>query len=105
MSGTASDQGRDGGADHQGVNQMTVQPELSDEMPEALLDERAAAKLLGVSPRVLWGLADAGTIPFIRIGPRLKRYDPRDLRNFIDRSRHINRPVRDNAAGHDVTGR
>jgi hypothetical protein len=54
---------------------------------------------------VLWGLADAGTIPFIRIGPRLKRYDPRDLQDFIDRSRRINRPVRDNAAEHDATGR
>lgn len=84
---------------------MTVQPELSNDLPETLLDERAAAKILGVSPRVLWGLADAGTIPFIRIGPRLKRYDPRDLQDFIDRSRRINRPVRDNAAEHDATGR
>jgi hypothetical protein len=84
---------------------MTVQPELSNDVPETLLDERAAAKILGVSPRVLWGLADAGTIPFIRIGPRLKRYDPRDLQDFIDRSRRINRPVRDNAAEHDATGR
>lgn len=84
---------------------MTVQPKLSNEMPETLLDERAAAKILGVSPRVLWGLADAGTIPFIRIGPRLKRYDPRDLQEFIDRSRRINRPVRDNANAQDVTGR
>ncbi len=71
----------------------------------SLITERAAAKLLGVSPRVLWGLADAGTIPFIRIGPRLKRYDPRDLQDFIERSRHINRPVRDNAAEHEATGR
>ena len=84
---------------------MTVQSELSKEMPEPLLDERAAAKILGVSPRVLWGLADAGTIPFIRIGPRLKRYDPRDLQDFIDRSCHINRSVCDNADNQDVTGR
>ena len=84
---------------------MTVQSELSKEMPEPLLDERAAAKILGVSPRVLWGLADAGTIPFIRIGPRLKRYDPRDLQDLIDRSRHINRSVCDNADNQDVTGR
>ncbi len=79
---------------------MTVPPEFSNEMPETLLDERAAAKVLGVSPRVLWGLADAGTIPFIRIGPRLKRYDPRDLQDFIDRSRRINRPVCDTADEH-----
>jgi predicted DNA-binding transcriptional regulator AlpA len=70
-----------------------------------LLDERTAAKFLGVSPRVLWGLADAGSIPFIRIGPRLKRYDPRDLQEFIDRNRRINRPACDRAASQDVAGR
>jgi hypothetical protein len=63
---------------------------------ESLLDERAAAKFLGVSPRVLWGLADAGSIAFIRIGPRLKRYSMKDLQEFIDRNRRINRPVCDN---------
>lgn len=84
---------------------MAVAPEFSNEMPETLLDERAAAKILGVSPRVLWGLADAGTIPFIRIGPRLKRYDPRDLQDFIDRSRRTTRPVCDNADEHTTTGR
>jgi hypothetical protein len=35
----------------------------------------------------MWGLADSGAIPFIRIGPRLKRYDPRDLADFIERNR------------------
>lgn len=79
--------------------------EESAAMSPALLDERAAAKFLSISPRVLWGLADAGTIPFIRIGPRLKRYDPRDLQDFIDRSRRINRPVCDNADAQDATGR
>ncbi|MEI6257372.1 MAG: helix-turn-helix domain-containing protein [Planctomycetota bacterium] len=52
-----------------------------------LLDERAAARRLGISPRAMWGLADSGAIPFIRIGPRLKRYDPRDLASFIERNR------------------
>jgi hypothetical protein len=52
-----------------------------------LLDERAAARRLGISPRAMWGLADSGAIPFIRIGPRLKRYDPRDLADFIERNR------------------
>jgi hypothetical protein len=59
-----------------------------------LLDERAAAKFLAVSPRVLWGLADSGVVPFIRIGPRLKRYDLRDLEEFIGRSRRTNHPER-----------
>lgn len=70
------------------------------ERHDSLLDERAAAKYLGISPRVLWGLADKGSIPFIRIGPRLKRYDPRDLEEFISRSRRINQPTCDNAAAH-----
>jgi len=65
---------------------MIVQP-LMNELPDPLLDERAAAKILGISPRAMWGLADSGAIPFIRIGPRLKRYDPRDLEDFIERSR------------------
>ena len=72
---------------------------------ETLLDERAAAKVLAVSPRVLWGLADAGEIPYIRIGPRLKRYHRDDLQEFIDRNRHINRRTCDNAATEDVAGR
>jgi hypothetical protein len=72
--------------------------ELNDAIPpEALLDERAAAKVLGISPRVLWGLADAGEIPFIKIGPRLKRYDPQDLRDFIERSRRTNQPTGETA--------
>lgn len=82
---------------------MTPQ-QMTNEVPEALLDERTAAKFLGISPRVLWGLADAGTIPFIRIGPRLKRYDPRDLREFIERSRRINQPVCDNSATQTTAG-
>lgn len=74
--------------------------QVPNENSDALLDERAAAKYLGISPRVLWGLADKGSIPFIRIGPRLKRYDPRDLQEFISRSRRINHPACDNAAAH-----
>ena len=57
-----------------------------------LLDERAAAKVLGISPRVLWGLAYDGEIPFIRIGPRLKRYDPQDLQSFVERNRRVGKP-------------
>jgi hypothetical protein len=71
-----------------------------DEGDGNLMDERAAAKFLGISPRVLWGLADKGSIPFIRIGPRLKRYDPRDLLEFISRNRRINQPTCDSAAVH-----
>ncbi|HUE72670.1 MAG TPA: helix-turn-helix domain-containing protein [Pirellulaceae bacterium] len=51
--------------------------------PEALLiDERSAAALLGVSPRTIWTLADAGEIPFVRIGRR-KLYSRETLLAWI----------------------
>ena len=60
---------------------------LPDNAVEPLLYEREAAKLLAISPRKLWGLAAAGAIPFIQIGPRSKRYDRRDILEFVERSR------------------
>lgn len=70
---------------------MTMQQGLSATHTTAdvgdLLDERTAARRLGISRRSMWGLADSGAIPFIRIGPRLKRYDPRDVADFIERNR------------------
>lgn len=71
---------------------MNQTAKISEKNPPTLLDERAAAKVLGISPRVLWGLADAGEIPFIRIGPRLKRYDPQDLQKFVERNRRLGQP-------------
>jgi predicted DNA-binding transcriptional regulator AlpA len=71
---------------------MNHSAKISEKNPHTLLDERAAAKVLGISPRVLWGLADAGEIPFIRIGPRLKRYAPSDLREFVERNRRVGQP-------------
>ena len=53
------------------------------ELPTRLLDSREAADLLAVCPRTLWGLTDSGSIPCVRIG-RLVRYDPADLRRWID---------------------
>jgi predicted DNA-binding transcriptional regulator AlpA len=48
---------------------MTVQP-LTKEFSEALLDARGAATFLGVSPRVLWGLADqsSAAVATVEIG-------------------------------------
>ena len=70
---------------------MTMQQGLGTTHTKAdvgdLLDERTAARRLGISRRSMWGLADSGAIPFIRIGPRLKRYDPRDVADFIERNR------------------
>lgn len=69
---------------HQLSHPWAKEPVLSS---ERLLDEREAAKFLGISPRTLWGLASRGEVPYIRIGRITKRYDPRDLREFCDLNR------------------
>ena len=48
-----------------------------------LVDEREAARLLGVSPRTVWALAASGELSVVRI-KRAKRYDMADLRAYID---------------------
>ena len=70
----------------------------------ALLDARAAAEFLGISPRRLWGLADAGEIPFIRIGPRLKRYTVQDLQDFVERNRRVRQSTAGLASGEKQVG-
>ena len=57
-----------------------------------LLTEVETAQLLGVSPRTVWGLSDAGELPTVRIG-RAKRYDRRDIEAWIERAK---RPVDSN---------
>jgi excisionase family DNA binding protein len=50
-----------------------------------LLSAREAAKSLRVSERTLWALTQPrGPIPFVRVGRRGIRYDPRDLVAWID---------------------
>jgi len=51
-----------------------------------LLTYREAAKVLGVTPRTVWTLVQAGTLPAVRFG-RSVRIDPTDLRRFIDRAK------------------
>ena len=58
----------------------------SDKTP-GLLRSDEAARLLAISPRKLWTLADDGEIPVVRIG-RSVRYDPGDLQDFIERQKH-----------------
>ena len=48
-----------------------------------LLKSVDAARILSISPRLLWTLTKRGEIPCIRIG-RAVRYDPRDLTTWID---------------------
>jgi excisionase family DNA binding protein len=67
-----------------GVSAMstTLEPARAGDAQTLLLSEREAAALLGVSPRSLWSLADAGELPCVRIGRR-KLYAIDTLRRFI----------------------
>ena len=57
-----------------------------DPFPLLLLTESQAARSLRISPRTLWGLRQSGQIPCVREG-RMVRYDPVDLRDWIDRKK------------------
>ncbi len=48
-----------------------------------LMTSPEAAEALSISQRTLWGLTQRGDIPCVRIG-RAVRYDPADLRTWID---------------------
>jgi len=48
-----------------------------------LVDSRTAAKMLGVSERTLWELTQNGTIPFVPISQRCKRYSVIALEQWI----------------------
>jgi excisionase family DNA binding protein len=54
-----------------------------------LLTATEAAEALAISPRTLWSLTDSGDLPCVRIG-RAVRYDPADLRAWIDRRKAAN---------------
>lgn len=68
---------------HPAIAEATTSP------VESLLNERQAARVLGVSPRTLWGLASRGEVPFVRVGKTSKRYDPSDLRAYCERNRVV----------------
>lgn len=52
--------------------------------PDALLiAARQAAKVLGISTRLLWSMTNARQIPHVRVRRRVL-YDPLDLRAWID---------------------
>jgi excisionase family DNA binding protein len=57
-----------------------------------LLTYREAAKVLGVTPRTVWTLVQARTLPAVRFG-RSVRFDPADLRRFIDRAKRATQGV------------
>ncbi len=51
-----------------------------------LLTRAEAAELLKVSPRTLYRLSKAGTLPIVRVG-RQVRIHPDDLARFIEKAR------------------
>lgn len=57
---------------------------------EALMKYGEAAALLGVSELTLRRLVARGEVPEVRIG-RAVRFDPRDLRAYVDRLRSESR--------------
>jgi excisionase family DNA binding protein len=57
-----------------------------------LFTYREAATVLGVTPRTVWTLVQAGTLPAVRFG-RSVRIDPADLRRFIDRAKGVTQGV------------
>ena len=65
------------------ANAAIRMPASFDAPIPGLLTSDEAAQFLAVSPRTLWSLTKNGSVSRVRIG-KLVRYDPRDLRAFID---------------------
>jgi excisionase family DNA binding protein len=55
-------------------------------MPEPLLTVDQTATYLGISRRQVYLLLDAGQIPAVRVGTRL-RFVPSELRAYLERHR------------------
>lgn len=58
-----------------------------DQPLSPLLTSREAASILGITERTLRTYARRGEIPVVRLGSSV-RFDPHDLRAFIDRAKH-----------------
>ena len=58
------------------------------EQAQLLIPAKEAATLLAISERTLWQLTHDGRLPAIRFG-RIVRYDPADLRAFIEAGRCV----------------
>jgi len=57
---------------------------------QLLLKPAEAAKALAISPRKLWSMTAGGEISHVRNGKAV-RYDPADLRAWIDRNKITSR--------------
>lgn len=64
----------------------TTSPDAIRALPRLLITPKTAAQALAISPRKLWSLTNAGTIPCVRLG-RSVRYSLTDLQTWIDNHR------------------
>lgn len=48
-----------------------------------LVDARTAARMLSISPRLLWALTNRGEVPHVRVARRVL-YSPADLASYIE---------------------
>ncbi|PHS04369.1 MAG: DNA-binding protein [Blastopirellula sp.] len=53
---------------------------------DSLLNSRQAAKLLSISERKLWSLANEGDLPCVKFG-RTVRYDKEDIKAWINKQK------------------
>ena len=58
----------------------------SNAKTKLLLKPGDAAEALSISPRKLWAMTNSGEIPCVRFGKSV-RYDPADLREWIDQQK------------------
>ena len=66
-----------------GADGVFLAPKASNPKIKLLLKPCDAAETLSISPRKLWAMTNAGEIPCVRFGKSV-RYDPADLREWID---------------------
>jgi excisionase family DNA binding protein len=59
-----------------------------NDIPSILLTYPEAATLLGVSPRTVWNLTNAGELPVVRLARRVVRIDRRDIEALIERAKN-----------------
>jgi excisionase family DNA binding protein len=64
------------------MDHMIIAPAVGQNI-KLLLKPLDAADALSISPRKLWAMTNSGEIPCVRFG-RSVRYDPMDLREWID---------------------
>ncbi len=63
---------------------MTELPQERTATEPLLMTTKQAARALTISERTLYSLTKSGAIPAVRLGPRGLRYDPADLRRWIE---------------------